>query len=218
MRKPPPSTLVLALVCLVAILSTQVAAFNTFTTLLHAGEEQCFKEVLKTKDRVDLSYEITDGGNLDVDFVVFAPGNRPLQSHNAGSFFTWGFNAEEDGTYTYCFNNKRSSFADKRILFTVVGPDEKWKIEEKEMKMSLEDDPTESLQSEIRVLDAGIRAIREEHAFLKSRERRHRMTADSTNSRVLYWSLVQALALVGVVYFQINYLKRFFEMRSGRSI
>ncbi|KAJ3001955.1 p24 complex component, partial [Thoreauomyces humboldtii] len=232
--------LFLSWICTIALLATPVAAFNTFTITLGARQENCFNEHLEAQDRLDLSYEVADGGSLDIDFVVlhfvfkqscldmtspavqlhlqiYSPNSRPLYNLNGESFATFGFNAEVKGTYVYCFSNKMSSSSEKRLAFTVHGPDEKWKIEEKEMKESI-DDPTDALQSEMRVLDAGIKAIRDEHAFLTSRERRHRATADSTNGRVLYWSLVQALALVGVCGFQITYLKRFFEMRTGRLV
>ncbi|KAI8905765.1 supernatant protein factor, C-terminal domain-containing protein [Powellomyces hirtus] len=192
---------------LVCVAVAPVAAFNTFTITLGPRQENCFNEHLQAHERLDLSYEVAEGGSLDIDFVIYSPNSRPLYNLNGESFATFGFNAEVEGTYVYCFSNKMSASSEKKLSFTVHGPDEKWKIEEKEMKESI-DDPTDNLQSEMRILDSGIKAIRDEHAFLTARERRHRATADSTNTRVLYWSLVQALALIGVCFFQITYLKR----------
>lgn len=39
------------------------------------------------------------------------------------------------------------------------------------------------------------------------RERRHRNTAESTNSRVKWWSIFQAVVLFSVVAWQVYYLK-----------
>ncbi|KND04118.1 uncharacterized protein SPPG_01557 [Spizellomyces punctatus DAOM BR117] len=194
-----------------------IAALNTFTLYVPARTELCFNEYLQHKDRLDLSFEVEEGGNLDIDFVIYTPSSKPLYSLNGESSSHFGFNAEAEGKYVYCFGNKMSSMVEKRLSFSVHGPDERWKIEELEMKQSI-DDPTETLQSEIRVLDAGIRAIQDEHAFLMQRERRHRQTADSTRSRVLYWTLLQTAVLLGVCYFQVTYLKKFFEMRGGRIV
>ncbi|KAJ3158279.1 p24 complex component [Geranomyces michiganensis] len=197
------------------LFSTPTAALNTFSIILEPRQENCFNEHLQAHERLDLSYEVADGGSLDIDFVIYSPTSRPLYNQNGESFATFGFNAEVEGTYVYCFSNKKDGSAERKLSFTVHGPDELFKIEEKEMKESV-DDPTDTIQAELRVLDSGIKAIRDEHAFLIQRERRHRLTADSTNTRVLYWSLVQALALIGVCFFQISYLKRFFEMRGVR--
>ncbi|KAJ3158068.1 p24 complex component [Geranomyces variabilis] len=201
-------------VCLLCA-TLPVAAFNTFTIILGPRQENCFTEHLQAQDRLDLSYEVAEGGSLDIDFVVYSPNSRPLYNQNGKSFGTFGFNAEIEGSYVYCFSNKQSSASEKRLAFTVHGPDEIFKIEEKEMKESI-DDPTDTIQAELRILDSGIKAIRDEHAFLTQRERRHRLTADSTNARAMYWSLVQACCLMGVCYFQISYLKRFFDMRRVR--
>ncbi|KAI9095941.1 emp24/gp25L/p24 family/GOLD-domain-containing protein [Phlyctochytrium arcticum] len=220
LRWQVPSKSFAPLLALAVILATRLqtaTAHNTFTIHVAPRTEQCFNERLFAQDRLDISYEVQDGGSLDIDFVIFNPNDSPIFTNHAESFATAGFNAESEGVYAYCFGNKMSSIAEKRVSFTVHGPDEKWKIEEKELQLSI-DDPTENLQTEIRVLDVGIRAIRDEHAFLKSREARHRETAESTKSRVFYWSLLQTSALIAVCYFQVTYLKRFFEMRGGRIV
>ncbi|KAJ3177666.1 p24 complex component [Gaertneriomyces sp. JEL0708] len=209
-------TFCLATALAVLLVASCASASNTFTIRLPNHAEQCFTEPLRPRDRLDLSYEVEDGGSLDIDFVLYAPNSRPLHAVKAESDATFGFNAEIEGDYVYCFSNKRGAAAEKRVSFTVHGPDEKWKIEEREMKESI-DDPTEHLQSEIRVLAGSIRAVRDEHAYLMQREKRHRKTAESTNSRVMFWSLVQMALLIAVCGFQITYLKRFFESRTNRS-
>ncbi|KAJ3171911.1 p24 complex component [Geranomyces variabilis] len=205
----------LATLAACVILSTPSAALNTFNIILGPSRENCFNEHLQAQERLDLSYEVADGGSLDVDFVIYSPNSRPLYNLNGESFATFGFNAELEGTYVYCFSNKKSGSSERKLSFSVHGPDEVFKIENKELKESV-DDPTDTIQAELRTLDSGIKAIRDEQAFLVQRERRHRLTADSTNARVLYWSMVQALALIGVCYFQISYFKRFFEMGGVR--
>ncbi|KAJ3145402.1 hypothetical protein HDU86_000923 [Geranomyces michiganensis] len=116
--------------------SRPVTAFNTFTILLEARQENCFNEHLQAQDRLDLSYEVAEGGSLDIDFVIYSPNSRPLYNLNGRSFGTFGFNAEIEGTYVYCFSNKASS-SEKRLAFTIHGPDEIFKLEEKEMKESV---------------------------------------------------------------------------------
>lgn len=83
-------------------------------------------------------------------------------------------------------------------------------------------------QIELRDLNAGLRSLRDEQEYLLQREITHkqstldliiiyilslRVVAVSTNKRVMYWFVFQLALLGSVGYFQIYYLKRFFEVR-----
>lgn len=72
---------------------------------------------------------------------------------------------------------------------------------------------TSEVDTELRELAVGLRALRDEQELLVSREKSHHRTAESTNSRVLWWSLFEVIILVGVCFWQVNYLKRFFEVK-----
>lgn len=45
------------------------------------------------------------------------------------------------------------------------------------------------------------------------RDKMHRAINESTNSRVMLWSIFEALILVTMSLGQVYYLKRFFEVR-----
>lgn len=49
--------------------------------------------------------------------------------------------------------------------------------------------------------------------FAITREKAHRLLADTMKSRVMWWSLLQGLALCALAGFQVNFLKGFFEVR-----
>ena len=63
------------------------------------------------------------------------------------------------------------------------------------------------IEREIRALSAGLTAVKDEQEYIVVRERTHRNTAESTNSRVKWWSIVQAVVLFAVVAWQVYYLK-----------
>lgn len=73
------------------------------------------------------------------------------------------------------------------------------------------DDP---IEKSILRLNAGLGLIQNQQKHLRTREREHRDTAEKANSRVLWWSLLEILILVGISVLQVYYLKRFFETRS----
>jgi hypothetical protein len=63
------------------------------------------------------------------------------------------------------------------------------------------------IEREIRLLSHGLTSVKDEQEYIVVRERTHRNTAESTNSRVKWWSIMQAVVLFSVVAWQVYYLK-----------
>lgn len=63
------------------------------------------------------------------------------------------------------------------------------------------------IEREIRELAIGLQAVKDEQEYIVIRERVHRNTAESTNDRVKWWSIAQAIVLVAVCGFQVYYLQ-----------
>lgn len=57
--------------------------------------------------------------------------------------------------------------------------------------------------------------VKDEEMYMSTRERVHRNTAESTNSRVKWWSIFQLIVLAAQGFFQVWWLKRFFEVRKA---
>ncbi|ETO15189.1 hypothetical protein RFI_22174 [Reticulomyxa filosa] len=76
-----------------------------------------------------------------------------------------------------------------------------------------------AVEVELRRLNDKIRAIRNEQAYQKvcdiyiKREEEFRDTSESTNSKIVWWSLINTAILVGCGLFQIWHLKRFFSAK-----
>lgn len=63
------------------------------------------------------------------------------------------------------------------------------------------------IEREIRSMAHGLTSVKDEQEYIMIRERTHRNTAESTNSRVKWWSILQAVVLFAVVAWQVYYLK-----------
>lgn len=63
------------------------------------------------------------------------------------------------------------------------------------------------VEREIRSLANGLASVKDEQEYIVVRERTHRDTAESTNARVKWWSVLQAIVLFSVVAWQVYYLK-----------
>jgi len=91
------------------------------------------------------------------------------------------------------------------------------------------EEDTDPLEREVRTLAELHQQVKDEQEYIKIRERVHRnstlstihilffetradsffLAAESTNSRVKWWSIFQTGVLVGVCVFQVAYLKRY---------
>jgi len=151
-----------------------VSAGSTFTIHLAPHEKRCYFENLVVRDRLDLSFQVGTGGSLDVDFWVSNPDNRLLYSVFRQSTATYGFVAEQPGKYEYCFSNQMSSVTDKTLSFSVMGPDERMNV-----KPDKEEISTDPLDQAIRELSDGLMAIKDEQAYMESRERAHRKSTST---------------------------------------
>lgn len=75
------------------------------------------------------------------------------------------------------------------------------------------DVPQEPLEKEVKHLIEAVQSIKDEQGYIVVRERMHRNTAESTNTRVKWWSIFQLGVLIGEGVFQVWWLKRFFEVK-----
>ncbi|KAF9431978.1 p24 complex component [Entomortierella beljakovae] len=193
--------------------------FIAFVALLHtvsafginvaAGEDRCFHEDVETGDNIHISFQVGDGGNLDIDFWITDPRGTIVEEARKVDTELFNHEVKMAGKYTYCFSNEFSHVTEKAVTFNIFV-----------MKPYQPEDPsapskTDPLEIEIRELANGIEEIRNEQEYTLARERTHRNTAESTNSRVVWWSLFQSAILFLVCIFQVTYLKRFFEVKRG---
>ncbi|CAA7260218.1 unnamed protein product [Cyclocybe aegerita] len=167
-----------------------------------AGKKECFFEDLHVHDKMTVSYQVGEGGHLDIDFWLTDPTDRVLGKQIKQTTGQLSITAEKDGRHTYCFSNQMSAIADKMVSFNVHG-----------VIYIAGDDVVAPIEREIRTLAAGLTAVKDEQEYIVVRERTHRNTAESTNSRVKWWSIVQAIVLFSVVAWQVYYLKSFFEVK-----
>jgi len=167
-----------------------------------AGKKECFFEDLHINDKMTVTYQVAEGGYLDIDFWLTDPNGRALGKQIRQTTGSYAITAEQDGRHEYCFSNQMSAVADKIVSFNVHG-----------VVYVAGDDVVAPIEREIRKLAAGLVSVKDEQEYIIVREKTHRNTAESTNSRVKWWSVLQAIVLFSVVAWQVYYLKSFFEVK-----
>ncbi|SMQ46462.1 unnamed protein product [Zymoseptoria tritici ST99CH_1A5] len=190
-------------------------SFLTFSILSHAHNIQlkahsreCFHESLHKDDQMIVTFQVGDrefggSGNLDIDFWLQDPNNQIIFNQHTVSSGDHSLTAKVDGKYEYCFSNEHWSANTKEVSFNVHGV---VYVPENEA----DKDP---LEKEIREMSELMAQVKDEQNYITLRERTHRNTAESTNARVKWWSLLQLGVLAGEGIFQVWWLKRFFEVK-----
>jgi len=74
-------------------------------------------------------------------------------------------------------------------------------------------DKLSELQLRIRQLLDQVEQITKEQNYQRYREERFRLTSESTNQRVLWWSVAQTIILLITGFWQMKHLKSFFEAK-----
>ena len=147
------------------------------------------------------------------------PSNRYETQMTSVSSGDYSFEAKMDGKFVYCFSNEHWSANSKEVSFNVHGI----------VYVPESDTPSDPLEAEgkingwyqwmpwltqvVRRLSEVLSQVKDEQAYIVVRERTHRNTAESTNSRVKWWSIFQLGVLIGEGIFQVWWLKRFFEVK-----
>ncbi|ORE05657.1 supernatant protein factor C-terminal domain-containing protein [Rhizopus microsporus var. microsporus] len=172
---------------------------------IKAGEVDCYYEYLEVGEKLIVSYQVGDGGNYDIDFWIKDPQDTFIISKVKQTSDAHSLTANIAGKYTFCFSNEFSTVSDKKIGFNVHENIQKIHESVKEN--------TDPLEKEISELAESVFNIKAQQEYIIVRERQHRDTAESTNARVKWWSIAQLGLLVSVCFWQVYYLKRFFEVK-----
>lgn len=207
MHSSLPLLLVAALIvlCLVPAAHANIAANTALAVKVPAHKDECFYEDVKAAGtKVYLHFMVTTGGSLDIDASIFGPDGALIWATEKERESRVLFKAKLPGQHKFCFSNKMSTVTTKTVAFTVQAGDVGDSSSERNV------DPMERA---ILHISQGINEIKNDQQYLRTRERVHRDTAESTNTRVLLWSFAENGLIVAMGFGHLWYLKRLFESR-----
>ncbi|XP_026754891.1 transmembrane emp24 domain-containing protein 2 [Galleria mellonella] len=194
------------LVSILAFISLNTASCYTITVDAHA--EECFFENVEADTKMGLTFEIAEGGFLDIDVTITGPDGTVIYRGERESSGMYTFSAPTSGRYTYCFSNKMSTMTPKVVMFNLEVGDTPHKTGEKE-----DDVNHNKLEDMIKELATTLKTVKHEQEYMQVRDRIHRSINENTNSRVVLWSIFEASVLLLMTLGQVYYLKRFFEVQ-----
>ena len=195
--------------CLAAVVlcGSPLAQAKVFVTVA-AHSEACFDEYVEEgTSGLRGFFEVVRGGQLDIDVSV---------SKEDALVQTYEYAQQGDldipkgpGKYRVCFSNKMSSVTEKHVGFALHGSSGELVTDEDVAKKQ----HIRPIETTVQNLADKVQRLQEVEKYLHERLKRHMQTAESTASRVLITTGVEALVLLLVNAAQIWYLRRYFEKR-----
>jgi len=195
----------LALLALAALLLAPRAARAMQITVPASGDE-CFTSELEQANKLSGSFEVLQGGLLDVDCVVTGPNRETHYSTQRQKSGAFSLLAPTTGSYAICFSNRLSTQAEKTVAFSLHSGDALFRDVAKQEHVT-------PLESEITQLSDAINKVEDEQSYMVAREAASRAMNDSTNRRVLWFSVLEAVVFVALGFWQYSYLSKGFETK-----
>ncbi|KAJ3433157.1 transmembrane emp24 domain-containing protein a [Anaeramoeba flamelloides] len=178
-----------------------------FSFNVSPSKEQCFYENVKKDEFIQSQFQVVKGAKLDINFKITTASGRLIHYVDRKQEEKFVFVAQNTDVYKFCFDNSMSHINSKDISF-----DLKLGAHNTDTKLATQEDLT-PLENKVLGLVDKISDVSLQQKYLKIREKVHRNTTESTNSRILWWSFFELFLLVCASFAQIWYVRRYFSKR-----
>jgi len=184
---------------------------NSLMFKLQPNTQKCLREEIHKDVLVSGDFEITDSPGQTVNLAVVDSKGGFLWKKDNAEKGRFTFTTDEYEVYEICFYSKvphgQRGFEQDVYLSTKHG------VEAKSYEGLDEAAKLKPLEVDLKRLEDLSESIVKDFAFMRVREEEMRDTNESTNSRVLYFSIFSMLCLLGLATWQVIYLRQFFKSK-----
>ena len=184
------------------------ASVSAFVVDVGPRSEQCFLQRAKEGEEIHFTYEVYEGGFLDIDVKVTEAEKKTSvkyeKKRSTKDKTQW--EVFEDTTYKICFSNRISTLAHKKLAFSVYTDEDIQRPAEKKHM-----DPVRALSVQIQ---EGVNDAKTKLNYMAVRENVYAQTNEGTSRRVTILSILEVLVVIAVCALQVLVLKRFFERKT----
>jgi len=176
---------------------------------LASNKVKCLKEEVHKDVLVTGAYKLEDKPNVDVDIKITDTKDHILFQRSEITGGKFAFNLDEDDVFSVCFTSKVTGEAPD----IDIELDLKHGVEAKNYDDLAKAEQLKPLELQLRKLEDLTDSIVNDFQQMKKREEYMRNTNESTNSRVLYFSVFSMICLIVLAMWQVMYLKRYFKTK-----
>jgi orotidine-5'-phosphate decarboxylase len=196
----------------------------SYALYFHIGEteKKCFIEELPDETMVVGNYKVQAYDHNAKDYMPVSPGigmhvevtdpeDKVILSRMYAAEGRFTFTSHSGGDHVICLNSNSSAWFSSgqlRVHLDINVGEHAVDYQQVQAK-----DKLTELQLRVRQLLDQVEQITKEQNYQRYREERFRQTSESTNQRVLWWSIAQTLILLVTGFWQMQHLKSFFEAK-----
>ncbi|XP_056648336.1 transmembrane emp24 domain-containing protein 3 [Diorhabda sublineata] len=183
----------------------QICIATELTFELPDSAKECFHEEIKANTSCTLEYQVVTGGQYDVDVVLEDPKGNVLYKQVRMQFDTHTFIAQVHGIYKVCFSNEFSTFSHKLVYMD-------FQVGDEQPLPGIGDHATvlTQMESSTQEIHKALNTMLDYQTHHRLREAQGRKRAEELNERVLWWSIMETLAVLTIAFGQVFVLKNFF--------
>ncbi|XP_029454265.1 transmembrane emp24 domain-containing protein 10 [Rhinatrema bivittatum] len=179
---------------------------------LPANGRKCLREEIHKNVLVTGEYELSERPAGRTNLRITDSAGHILYSKEDASKGKFAFTTEEYDMFEVCFESKLP-VGTGRTPDQLVILDMKHGVEAQNYEELAKVEKLKPLEVELRRLEDLSESIVNDFAYMKKREEEMRDTNESTNVRVLYFSIFSMCCLIGLATWQVFYLRRFFKAK-----
>jgi len=197
---------------LLVLVSFLVLSTDSIMFYLDANAKKCLKEEIHKDVLVTGEYDVTEVPGQKVDMMVTdTTGHHLVNRENIEKTGKFAFTTDKYDVFEICFisvvpNNMRGG-RHEVFLQTKHG------VEAKNYDNLGDAAKLKPLEVELKRLEDLSESIVQDFSFMRKREEEMRDTNESTNSRVLYFSVFSMCCLLGLATWQVLYLRKYFKSK-----
>lgn len=212
---PPPGRPRLRLAPLLALLLLAGPA-RPISFQLPGKARKCLREEIHRDTLVTGEYEIGappgSSSGPSANLKITDSAGHILYAKEDATKGKFAFTTEDYDMFEACFESKLP-VGTGRMPDQLVILDMKHGVEAKNYEEIAKVEKLKPLEVELRRLEDLSESIVNDFAYMKKREEEMRDTNESTNTRVLYFSIFSMCCLIGLATWQVFYLRRFFKAK-----
>lgn len=200
------------LVLSINLLRSSVAVELAFE--LPDSSVQCFYEEVLEGTKITFQFQVLYGGKRDVDLVITGPTRLELYKDKQKQFNSMVFKAPSTGVYSACFSNEFSTFSHKLVyMHFMLGKDPLLNNEAAGNQTATA--AVTKMEYAIGEIRTNLNTVIEYQTRARLRENHARRTAQDLNSRVMWHSTIQSLAICSIFFACVHIVKSFFSDRGN---
>uniref|UniRef100_A0AAZ3S7J8 GOLD domain-containing protein n=1 Tax=Oncorhynchus tshawytscha TaxID=74940 RepID=A0AAZ3S7J8_ONCTS len=187
------------------LLPVLIESVFSISFFLPVNSRKCLREEIHKDVLVTGEYDINDESNTKTNLKITDSSGHILYLKEDATKGKFAFTTEDYDMFEVCFESK-SPMGTGRVPDQLVNLDMKHGVEAKNYEEIAK-------VEKLKPLEDLSESIVNDFAYMKRREEEMRDTNESTNTRVLYFSIFSMCCLIGLATWQVFYLRRFFKAK-----